>query len=116
MASKGKKRFRGAPAGGAPPMMRQIEALQEQLERAQAELAEEVVVGSAGGGAVTVEMTGAQEVRSVHIAPEVVDPEDVEMLQDLILLAFKDAQAKVAELAERRMGPLTSSLDIPGLF
>ncbi|MBC7256005.1 MAG: YbaB/EbfC family nucleoid-associated protein, partial [Chloroflexi bacterium] len=107
MASKGKKRFRGAPGGGDLPMMRQIEALQAQLARAQAELAEEVVVGSAGGGVVTVEMTGSQEVRAIHIAPEVVDPEDVEMLQDLILLAFIDAQAKVTELAERRMGPLT---------
>lgn len=117
MASKGKKRFR-APAGpgGGSAMMRQLEQLQAQMEQAQASLAEEVVQGSAGGGLVTVEMTGAQELRAVLIKPEVVDPEDVEMLQDLIVLAFKDAQAKAGALTEQRMGPLTGGLELPGLL
>jgi hypothetical protein len=115
MASKGKKRFR-APSGGGSGMLRQIEELQAQMERAQASLADEVVVGSASAGMVTVEMTGAQELRAVKINPEVVDPDDVEMLQDLIVVAFKDAQAKVGDLAEKKMGPLTGGLEIPGLF
>ena len=71
---------------------------------------------SAGGGAVTVSMTGAQELRSIEIKPEVVDPEDVEMLQDLLMAAFQEATAKAQQLAAQRMGPLTSGIDIPGLM
>ena len=61
-------------------------------------------------------MTGAQEVQSITIKPEAVDPEDVEMLQDLILLAFREARDKAGKLAEDRMGPLTSGVHVPGLF
>ncbi len=118
MAGKGKKRFQGQMMGGGrgDGMLRQIEQLQAQMELAQASLATEIVIGSAGGGAVLVEMTGSQDVRGITIKPEVVDPEDVGMLQDLILLALRDAQTKASELAERKMGPLTSGLDIPGLL
>ena len=117
MASKGKKRFRApVAAGGGNAMRRQLEELQAQMEQAQLALAEEVVQGVAGGGLVTVEMTGAQELRAIQIKPEVVDPEDVEMLQDLILLAFRDAQAKASALSEQKMGPLAGGLEIPGLF
>jgi len=117
MAGKGKKRFRPpAGVGGGNAMLRQLEQLQAQMEQAQASLADEVVLGSAGGGMVTVEMTGAQELRAIRINPEVVDPEDVEMLQDLIVLALKDAQAKASALTEQKMGPLTGGLEIPGLF
>jgi hypothetical protein len=97
-------------------MMKQIENLQNQMAQAQAALEEEIVTASSGGGAVTVEITGQQEIRSITIKPEVVDPEDVEMLQDLILAAIKEAQAKSQELAAQRLGPLTGGLDIPGLF
>jgi len=83
---------------------------------AQNSLAEAVVTASAGGGAVTVEMTGAQELRSVTIKPEVVDPEDVEMLQDLIVAAFKEAQEKTRQLAADMLGPLAGGMDISGLL
>ncbi len=115
MASKGKRRFQrgGAPQGD---IMKQLAELQNQMVEAQASLEEEVVTATVGGGAVTVEMTGAQEIRSIRIEPEVVDPEDVEMLQDLILAALKEAQEKVQKMVTERMGPLTSGLDAPGLL
>jgi hypothetical protein len=115
MASKGKRRFErpGAPQGN---IMKQLADLQSQMEEAQASLEDEVVTATAGGGAVTVEMTGAQMLKSITIAPEVVDPDDVEMLQDLILAAFKEAQDKVQQLVTERMGPLTGGLDVPGLL
>jgi hypothetical protein len=97
-------------------MMKQIEALQSQMAEAQASLEQEVVTASVGGGAVSIEMTGAQEVRAITIRPEVVDPDDVEMLQDLILAAFAEAQQKVAQLTQERMSPFTAGLDIPGLL
>jgi nucleoid-associated protein EbfC len=71
---------------------------------AQAQAAQQVVEGSAGGGVVTVEMTGAGEVRSVTLAPEVVDPDEIEMLQDLIVAALHDAAAKVTELQREALG------------
>jgi DNA-binding YbaB/EbfC family protein len=115
MASKGKRRFQrpGAPQGN---VMKQLADLQSQMEEAQATLEDEVVTATAGGGAVTVEMTGAQVLKSITIAPEAVDPDDVEMLQDLILAAFKEAQDKVQQLVTERMGPLTGGLDVPGLL
>ncbi|MEN6478664.1 MAG: YbaB/EbfC family nucleoid-associated protein [Anaerolineales bacterium] len=115
MASKGKRRF-SAPVGKPADMMRQLEQLQKQMTEAQAALEEETVTASVGGGAVTVVMTGAQEVKSVSIKPEVVNPEDVEMLQDLIVLALKEAREMAGKLAEERMGPLAGGMDVPGLF
>ena len=115
MASKGRKRSTPRPQGQGA-MMKQIEALQNQMAQAQASLEEEVVTASSGGGAVTVEITGSQELRSIKIKPEVVDPEDVEMLEDLIVAAIKEAQTKAQDLASQRLGPLTGGLDIPGLF
>lgn len=115
MASKGKKRFKQPRAAGGG-MMRQIEQLQQQMAEAQAALEEEVVTATVGGGVVVIEMTGAQELRSITIDPEVLDPDDVEMLQDLIQSAFTEAQAKVAKLTQQRMGPLAGGLDVPGLF
>ncbi|MCC7106270.1 MAG: YbaB/EbfC family nucleoid-associated protein [Chloroflexi bacterium] len=96
-------------------MMRQLQQMQNKLAQAQAELADAQVEGSAGGGAVRVVMTGKQEVRGVSIDPSVVDPEDVEMLQDLVLAAFNDAQAQSLKLTEQRMGQVTGGLRIPGL-
>jgi DNA-binding YbaB/EbfC family protein len=90
-----------------------LESAQEAFS-AQARAAEEVVTGSAGGGVVTVEMTGTGEVRSVRLAPEVVDPQDIEMLQDLIVAALHDAGAKVAALQRDALGAL-GGLDLEGL-
>ncbi|MHB0858457.1 MAG: YbaB/EbfC family nucleoid-associated protein [Anaerolineae bacterium] len=97
-------------------MMRQLEELQKQMAEAQSSLADQTVTAAAGGGAVTVEMTGAQEMRSITIKPEVLDPEDVEMLQDLIMAAYTEALDRSRKLAEDKLGPLTGGVDIPGLF
>jgi nucleoid-associated protein EbfC len=115
MASKGKRRFQAQP-GPRVPMAHQLEQLQTQMAQAQASLAEEVVTASVGGGAVTVEMTGAQELRSIKIKPEVLNPEDVELLQDMIMAAFQEAMEKSQQLASQKLGPLAGGIDLPGLF
>jgi DNA-binding YbaB/EbfC family protein len=96
-------------------MAQRIQKLQEEMLQAQEALGEETVEVSVGGGAVTVVMTGHQKVQSVSIAPEVVDPEDVEMLQDLIVAAVNEAVERSQGLAADRMGTLTGGLGIPGL-
>jgi DNA-binding YbaB/EbfC family protein len=96
-------------------MMHQAQKLQAQLLKAQEELASLTVEASSGGGAVTVTMNGQQQILSVKIAKEVVNPEDVEMLEDMVLSAVKEAQAKAQEAAAKKMGGLTGGLKIPGL-
>jgi DNA-binding YbaB/EbfC family protein len=86
----------------------------QQAFSAQAKAATEIVEGSAGGGVVTVEMTGGGEVTAVRLAPEVVDPDDIEMLQDLIVAALHDAGLKVTELQRKALGAL-GGLDVGGL-
>jgi len=91
--------------------------MQKQMQKVQEELADTMVEGSAGGGAITVKMNGHRELQGITIAPEVVDPEDVEMLQDLLMAAYSDAAKRAQELAEQRMGPLMGGMKgIPGLF
>jgi DNA-binding YbaB/EbfC family protein len=97
-------------------MMQQAQKLQAQLLKAQEELAILTVEGSSGGGAVKVIMNGQQQVQSVKIAPEVVNPQEVEMLEDLVLSAVTDASAKAQEAASKKMGGLTGGLKIPGLM
>ncbi len=87
--------------------------MQEQLARAQEELAAKTVEASVGGGKVTVVATGAGDVVSIKISKEVVDPEDVEMLEDLVLTGVKQAIAKGKELMTQEMGKLTSGLGLP---
>lgn len=96
-------------------MMQQARKLQAQLAKIQEELANEKVVGSAGSGAVQVTLDGHGGFIGAKVDKAAVDPDDVETLEDLIGLAFKDAQAKVHELSQARMGPLTGGLGIPGL-
>jgi DNA-binding YbaB/EbfC family protein len=96
-------------------MMQQAQKLQAQLIKAQEELASLTVEASSGGGAVTVTMNGQQQILSVKITKEVVNPEDVEMLEDMVLSAVKEAQAKAQEAAAKKMGGLTGGLKIPGL-
>lgn len=96
--------------------MRLLQQMQERLLKAQEELGKETVEGTAGGGAVKVVMTGHQKVQSVSIDPEVVDPEDVEMLQDLVVAAVNEAVAKSHELASKRLGSVTGGIKIPGLM
>jgi DNA-binding YbaB/EbfC family protein len=96
-------------------MLQQAQRLQAQLLKAQEELATLTVEASSGGGAVTVTMNGQQQILSVKIAKEVVNPEDVEMLEDMVLSAVKEAQVKAQEAAAQKMGGLTGGLKIPGL-
>jgi DNA-binding YbaB/EbfC family protein len=85
-------------------MMRQVQQMQADMAKAQQELNNEVVEASAGGGTVTVKITGGLELREVRIDPEAVDPEDVELLQDLVLAAVNEAIRSAQELAEKRLG------------
>lgn len=94
-------------------LQRMARQMQEQMQRARAELAEETVEGSAGGGAVRVVLTGAQEVREVRIVAGVAS--DVEMLQDLVLAAVADALRRSKELAQQKLGALTGGLGLPPL-
>jgi DNA-binding YbaB/EbfC family protein len=93
----------------------QLQAMQQQMAEAQEALGDETVEVSVGGGVVTVVMTGHQKVKSIKIAPELLDEEEVEMLQDLIVSAMNQAVDASQELATEKMGSLTSGLDIPGL-
>jgi len=100
-------------------IMKQMQQMQQKMEQAQAELATETVEASAGGGMVTVVVGGDLEVREVRIDPEAVDPEDVEMLQDLVVAATNEAVRAAQELAQKKLGGVTGGLDLgglPGLF
>jgi DNA-binding YbaB/EbfC family protein len=99
--------------GGQPnlqQLMQQAQKMQQQLADAQAELAESEVTGTSGGGLVSLTMTGGGEVRSVKIDPKVVDPDDVETLEDLVVAAFANAADNLKKLTEEKMGPLTAGL------
>jgi hypothetical protein len=97
-------------------MMRQVKKMQEQMLKTQEELANKTVEGTAGGGVVSVTVTGQKKVVNVVIKPEAVDPDDVEMLQDLVLSAINDAMTKAEELAAKEMSRFTGGMNIPGLF
>ncbi len=102
--------------GNMNKMMKQVQKMQQDMLKLQEELAGRTVESSAGGGAVKVIANGKNEVISVEIKPEAVDPEDVEMLQDLITAAVNEALKKAQELVSAEMGKLTGGLKIPGLF
>jgi DNA-binding YbaB/EbfC family protein len=107
------------PFGGMGNMgniMKQAQKMMEQAKKAEEELAGARVEGSSGGGMVKVLATGAGEVLEVTIDPEVVDPQDVEMLQDLVVTAVREAIEKATALRADRMKDLTGGLSIPGLF
>ncbi len=101
--------------GNIQKMMKQAQKLQRQMMEAQEALAEERVEATSGGGMVKVVADGQQNVLEVKIDPEAVDPEDVEMLEDLVLAAVSEALRKSRELAEERMGAFTKGIKIPGL-
>jgi nucleoid-associated protein EbfC len=109
--AKGKgQRIRASRPGGRPDMRQQIMKLQEQMVQTQESLGEETVTVTAGGGAIEVVVTGHQRLQAITIDPEVVDPEDVEMLQDLVLAAVNEALEQSQALAAERMGALTGGL------
>lgn len=97
-------------------MMKQLQQMQQKLVKAQEDLANETVTATAGGGAVTVEMNGHHEVTAVRIDPDAIDPEDVEMLQDMVLTAFNEALQKAQTMAQDKMGAITGGMNLPGMF
>jgi len=97
-------------------MLQQLQGLQEDVLKAQDEIAAMVVTVTAGGGAVTAVVTGGRRVQSLTVAPEVVDPEDVEMLQDLVIAAINEGLEQVDRVTAERMAAFTGGLGIPGLL
>lgn len=111
--------------GGFPGMMgggnlqqlaRQAQKLQQNMQKLQEELDAREFEAAAGGGTVKAKVNGKRELLELTIAPEAVDPEDVEMLQDLVLAAVNEALKTAAETVEREMGRLTGGMNVPGLF
>lgn len=97
-------------------MIRQAQKMQENMAKVQAELEQREYRITSGGGAVEVTITGKREIRSMVIKPEVVDPDDIEMLQDLIVAAMNEAIRKVDETASQEMEKVTGGLSMPGMF
>lgn len=98
--------------GGMGNLMRQAQKMQEEMKRAQEELAETEITGEAGGGMVSVTLTGRHEVRRVNIDPEVLK-DDTEMVEDLVAAAFNDAVNKVSEMMQERFSGLAGGMDLP---
>jgi nucleoid-associated protein EbfC len=97
------------------PNMKMVQQMQAQLEKIQQELEETEVEGVAGGGAVSVKVNGLKAVTSIKIDPAAVEPDDIEMLEDMILAAINDAMSSAEALSQQKMGALTGGLNIPGL-
>lgn len=96
-------------------MLKQAQQMQENIEKKKAELEEKEYVVSSGGGMVEVTVTGKHEIKAIGINPEVVDPEDVEMLEDMLMVALNEAMRKIDEEEERELSSVTGGLNIPGL-
>ncbi|MGN1122936.1 MAG: YbaB/EbfC family nucleoid-associated protein [Eubacterium sp.] len=105
--------------GGGPQnmqnMLRQAQKMQESIEAKKAELEEKEYVVTSGGGMVEITVKGNREIQAVGINPEVVDPEDVEMLEDMLVAAFNEAMRQIDEESERELEKVTGGLNIPGL-
>ena len=110
----------GFPGGGMPGnmanLMKQAQRMQRQMEEQQKELEAKEFTATAGGGAVEVTVSGKREVLKVKLAEEVVDPDDIEMLEDLIVAAVNEAMRKAGQESENQLGALTGGLNIPGMF
>ena len=107
--------YRGGNANGMQGLMQQAKKMQEEMEQKQAEVQATEFTASAGGGVVEVSVNGAHEVKGIKIDPEVMDPEEVEMLEDLLLAALNEANRKAAEAMEKAMDGATGGMNIPGL-
>ena len=110
-SSKPVPNFGGGGMGGG--MMNKLQQLQQDMADTQAALKDEVLEVTAGGGVIKIEITGDQKLKSIEIDPEVIDPDDVEMLQDLVLAAVNEAIEKSQEMASERMEGLTGGINIP---
>ena len=107
---------RPAMGGNMGNMMKQVQKMQKQMTDMQEDLNEKEFEASAGGGAITVKANGKKEVVSIVIDKDVVDPDDVEMLQDLVLAATNEALRGAEEMVSKEMGKITGGMNIPGLF
>lgn len=96
-------------------MMKQIQKMQDDMQKTQEEIENTEFTTSSGGGAVEVTVNGSHEVKSIHIKPEVVDPDDVEMLEDMLIAALNEAMRKASDTMEREMNKITGGMNIPGL-
>lgn len=105
----------GGMPGGMGDILAQVQQLQQEMEAAQESLKDEIVEASVGGGMVKISMSATHEIKAVEIAPDVVDPDDVEMLQDLLLAAFSEAIAKAQQVTEEKMEPFQNAMDMGGL-
>lgn len=106
----------GGGPGNPQAMMRQVQKMQEDMTRTQAELEEREYTAAAGGGAVSATVNGKHQVTALVIQPEVIDPEDSEMLADLVMAAVNEAQRKAAQDAEEEMSKISGGMSLPGLF
>ncbi len=111
-----KARIPGAPQGGQAAMMQRLQDMQEQMQRTQEEVEATDFTASAGGGVVEATVTGAKVVKDIKISPEAVDPEEVEMLQDLVIAAVNEALRKAEDAMIQGMEKAKGGLNIPGLF
>ena len=102
--------------GNMNKIMKQVQKRQQDMAKLQEELQEKTVEATAGGGVVKVVASGKKQIVSIDISPEVVDPDDVEMLQDLIMAATNEALQKAEDMVAEEMGKLTGGLNMPGLF
>lgn len=108
-----KARIPGGQGGGQMAMMKRIQEMQAQMEQKQQEIESTAFTASAGGGAVEVTVTGAHEVKDIKLQPDVVDPEDIEMLADLLIAATNEAMRKADDAMEQAMGAFKSGLNLP---
>ncbi|MEE1284387.1 MAG: YbaB/EbfC family nucleoid-associated protein [Acutalibacteraceae bacterium] len=111
-----KARIPGAPQGGQAAMMQRLQEMQDQMQRTQEEVEATDFTASAGGGVVEATVTGAKVVKDIKINPEAVDPEEVEMLQDLVIAAVNEALRKAEDAMIQGMEKAKGGLNIPGLF
>ena len=111
-----KKGFPGMMPGNMNQLLKQAQKMQSDMQKMQEELEAKEIEASVGGGAITVKVNGKKELIDIQIKPEVVDPYDIEMLQDLVISAVNEALRSVDDMQSSQMGKLTGGMNIPGLF
>ena len=111
----GRGKFPGMGGGNMGNMMKQMQKMQKQMEQTQKDIEKQEIEATAGGGAIKVVVNGKRELLSIDIDESVVDSEDIEMLEDLVLVAVNDALKKAEDVMEKEMGKLTGGMNIPGL-
>lgn len=112
----GRKKPVGGGAANMQKQMQQMQQMQRKMEETQAEIDEMEATATSGGGAVSVTVSGAKEIKKIEIKPDVVDPNDIEMLQDLIMTAANEALRQMEEISQNEMNKLTGGLGIPGMI